>query len=854
MNQTARREAGLLLFGFLFQIFGAAALLLAPSVQDGAWNIYRPYFSVLAPLIAWSALAVIVHSQLNRVLPERDPFLFPSAMFLSGWGLQILVRLSPATALRQTLWLVVACVILLLLLRLPHNLEWLRKYRYLWLIAALLGLMATFFFGIGSEDGSPKLWLGLAGIYFQPSELLRWVFPMFAVFTLTGQAGPGGAKRNRLPAVLFFGAAAMALLLLQPDLGAFLLLLASLIIVLYLAYPNVLVLITGGGILLIGGGLGFWFNAVVRARILTWWNPWLDAANTSYQVVQSLIAFAAGGLIGRGPGLGAPGLVPVAYSDFLFTALGEEYGVVGAVGCLLIISVLVLRGLRLAARSRSETARLLAGSLSALLGVQSLLIIGGVLRLLPLTGVTLPWMSYGGSSLLACTVILALLLILSAQPAAESGKLRTDRPLRILASLQILAVLTAAVSLGWWGIYRAPVLRTRTDNARRVIHDSRIRRGNLADRNGAPLAQTTGTPGNYLREYPDRAAAPIVGYSSARYGQSGMEGALDPWLRGDASRDIFSIWWSETVLGLGAEGSSARLTIDRTLQDAGSALLGGRSGAMVVILARSGEILALVTEPTYNPETLDADWNALLDDPRSPLLNRATQGLYPPGSMLLPFLAAESIGMDELVPVENLCALPVAALMESDPDLLALTLDHFRFNQAPEMDLPTAHSPINILPRTANDLFPATGSSGEILLSPMQVALALSSLAENGMAPAPTLVRQLETPDGWIPGSAPGHPLAMVTADSAATTFSLLDGNNPQDSGMDFVVPHCETTVPLNSGISWFAGGGTVGKERIIVVVAMEGKYSDIDRIGWGMVARAKGLLQTGGPQPASTP
>jgi len=117
---------------------------------------------------------------------------------------------------------------------------------------------------------------------------------------------------------------------------------------------------------------------------------------------------AAGGLIGRGPGLGAPSLVPVAYSDFLFTALSEEYGVVGAVGCLIAIAILVQRGLRAALRSPDSAGRLMAGTLSALLGIQSLLIIGGVLRLLPLTGVTLPFMSYGGSSLLSSMIVLAL--------------------------------------------------------------------------------------------------------------------------------------------------------------------------------------------------------------------------------------------------------------------------------------------------------------------------------------------------------------------------------------------------------------------------------------------------------------
>ena len=694
MTDRSRLEAVLLGLGFAFQAFSATALLLAPSVQSGRWTFPSPYLVAFVPLAIWGAAVWIVHRQLDRALPDRDPFLFPTAMFLCGWGLQILARLSPNTALRQTLWLAVSLSALVAILHLPHDLEWLRKYRYLWLGAALTTLAATLFIGVGAEPGSARLWLGLDGIFFQPSEFLRWVLPVFAAFTLSpGRDTPAEAvpKRKDSFPVLLFGAVGVGLHLLQQDLGAAVLLAAAIFVILYLAYRKPF--LPWIGILVIGVmlGAGYFIDATVRLRMATWWNPWLDPSNTSFQVVQSLISVAAGGLIGRGPGLGAPALVPVAYSDFLFTALSEEYGVVGAAGCLIAIAILVLRGFHTALRFPYSAGRLIAGCLSALLGIQSILIIGGVLRLLPLTGVTLPLMSYGGSSLLATTITLGLLLVLSAGPQGCYRDVRPDRPIRTMGALMILALAAAGISLGWWGVYRASALRERTDNYRRVLHDRQARRGNLYDRNGEPLAQTVGAPGNYTRQYPDPAAAPVVGYTTAYYGQGGMEAVLDPWLRGEAARNALDIWWSETVLGVPAEGVDAYLTIDRGLTDSGSAGLAGRAGAIVAMRAASGEILALISMPTYDPATLEQNWDRILGQPLSPLLNRATQGLYPPGRMLYPFLAAEAVDRGWLGGDSDLCGAPFADWILAHPDYADQMLSAFRFGDDPIMDLPTEY-------------------------------------------------------------------------------------------------------------------------------------------------------------------
>jgi cell division protein FtsW (lipid II flippase) len=835
MTDRPRLEAALLGLGFAFQALNATALLLAPSVQAGHWSFQAASLLALVPLGVWGAVAWIVHEFLNRKLPARDPFLFSTAMFLCGWGLQILVRLSPGTALRQTLWLAVAAAALVVILHLPHDLEWLRKYRYLWLGAALLTLTATLFVGVGAEPGSARLWLGLDRIFFQPSEFLRWVLPVFAAFTLAPVRAPSIPPRPKaaIP-VLLFGAAGIGLHLLQQDLGAAVLLIAAIIVILYLAYRRAIIPVLG--ILLVASmlGVGYAVDATVRVRLATWWNPWADPSNTSFQVVQSLISVAAGGLIGRGPGLGAPSLVPVAYSDFLFTALSEEYGVAGAVGCLIAIAVLVVRGFHTALRSAGAR-RLIAGSLSAVLGIQSILIIGGVLRLLPLTGVTLPFMSYGGSSLLASMIMLALLLILSAAEPDCARDAAPDRPVRVMGALLILGLAAAGLSLGWWGIYRAPALRERTDNYRRVLHDRQARRGNLYDRNGEPLALTVGAPGSYSREYPDPAAAPVVGYTTAFYGQGGMESVLDPWLRGEASRNSLDIWWSETVLGIPAEGVDAYLTIDRRLQDYGSAGMNGQAGAIVVMRAGSGEILALISMPTFDPATLEQNWDKILSQPFSPLLNRATQGLYAPGRMLYPFLAAEAIERGWLAYGSDLCAAPYADWILSHPDYPDQVFSAFRLNTNPVMDLPTVYAFSPSFPADAGGVQREMEGEGKILISPIQLAVAFASFADGGTAPAPRLVLRLGPVSADNPPAVPGRPSAMVPADTAGRVRSMLAFSAGEGALEWFGCKGAQT----NPDVSWYAGLQTEAADPIVVVAVMEGRPSDAVEIGRSVLAKA---------------
>jgi cell division protein FtsW (lipid II flippase) len=271
-------------------------------------------------------------------------------------------------------------------------------------------------------------------MYLQPAEILKLLLVVFLASYLSdrrqilfdSENGPANGRLPRrqilayfLPLLIMWGFSAL-ILFSQRDLGMSTLFFGVFIAMLYLASGRWEYVAAGGLLLGVAAVLGFNLFDVVRLRVEAWWNPWADFSGRSYQIVQSLIALAAGGLFGQGLGLGAPGIVPVAHSDFIFAALAEEWGLLGVLAAVGLLAIVVFRALRIAADARQPFGQLLAGGLGALLGLQALLIMGGVVKLTPLTGLTLPFMSYGGSSLVSGFCLVGMLLRLSSMNTRTS--------------------------------------------------------------------------------------------------------------------------------------------------------------------------------------------------------------------------------------------------------------------------------------------------------------------------------------------------------------------------------------------------------------------------------------------------
>jgi cell division protein FtsW (lipid II flippase) len=412
-----RRERVLLVLAALFVILNRVNLTL---VRGESWlNLW--------PILVWLVCSTVLHLILANTLPERDPFILPIIMLLAGWGLTLVARLAPAFAIRQTLWLIVSSVALLGISILPPNLRLLQRYRYSWLLVGILVLGSTLIFGVNpsGNEFAPRLWLGFGALYFQPSEILKLLLVVFLASYLADKREilvdtQILIYRWRLPALsyiapmLLMWGFCMILLVWQRDLGAASLFFLVFLSLLYIATGEASTLIIGGVLLLAGAIIGYELYGLVKLRVISWWNPWKDPDNSSFQIVQALIAVSAGGIFGQGVGQGSPTYVPVIHSDFVFAAIAEEWGVLGTLGIILCFALLVTRAMQIAIQLHERPFRsLLAAGIGLLFATQSLLIMAGVLKLIPLTGVTLPFVSYGGSSLLSSFVMIGLLLRLS---------------------------------------------------------------------------------------------------------------------------------------------------------------------------------------------------------------------------------------------------------------------------------------------------------------------------------------------------------------------------------------------------------------------------------------------------------
>jgi len=726
-------QARLLKLAALFLFLYSLILTLAPAARARSWDV--PYhWSQWLGFGVWVGVILLLHSQIKRRIPEADPYLLPVAALLTGWGILTIYRLEPGFGLRQTLWLAVCGLVLVLGLRLSPELRFLRRYKYIWLTGGLLLTAFTLVFGTEPGGGYVHAWLGCCGVYFQPSEPLKLLLIIYLAAYMADRL-PLSLRLLPLlaPTAVIMGIA-LLLLTAQRDLGTtsiFIFLYAS---ILFIASGKKRILLISLVGLAVAGIAGYFLFDVVRLRIDAWLNPWLDPSGRSFQIVQSLMAVANGGTSGRGPGMGSPGLVPVAISDFVFVAIAEETGLVGTLGLLALIGFFAARGLRTAMRAPDSFRRILAAGLTAYIGAQSILIIGGNIRLFPLTGVTLPFVSYGGSSLLTSFLALLILLFISCQPEDEPAPLTTPQPYLILAGLLGLGLVGLAIANAWWAVWRGPDLLQRTDNARRSIDDRYVKRGSLLDRNGTPIDFTLGKTGNYTRSYIYPDLASITGYTDPSYGQSGLEATLDPYLRGLQGNPTSSIWWNHLVYGQPPPGLDVRLSIDLDLQQRADTMLVNHPGAVLLLNAESGEILAIASHPTFDPNQLDQQAAALLKDPQSPLLDRAAQETYPLGLGMQTWL--QSVGLPS----------------QAYPAL--------GFYTTPNLRLPVA----------------AASSPGQSLrVSPLQAALAASALSDKGLRPAARLAMAVKTPSqGWVVLPPLSQPVQVFSSSAAATATQAL--------------------------------------------------------------------------------
>ncbi|MFN8533889.1 MAG: FtsW/RodA/SpoVE family cell cycle protein [Dehalococcoidia bacterium] len=414
------RESGL--------IVGAGAAVLAGAAAASAARFGEIVPVALLPLGVYLATVVALHVVLCLAGARGEQLFLPVVAALSGIGLLFITRLDADFGARQVIWLVAGLVAAAATFLLTRDLTVLRRFKYSIATVGLILVALTLLFGEDLNGSGARLWLGAGGLYFQPSELLKVLLVVFLAAYLDEHAAilSRGAYRlgplllppvpYLIPLLVMWGMA-VALLVVQRDLGAALLFFGIFVAMLYLASGRWLYLAISLGAF----GLAIWVAyriiPIFQNRVDLWLDPWSRASGLGMQSIQGVIALASGGLFGAGIGLGRPGYVPAVHTDYILVAIGEEAGLAVTLALIALYAVLIGRGYRLAARSRSTFATLLTAGLVTVIGIQTFVIVAGVLRLMPLTGITLPFVSYGGSSILTNSVLLGLLLRLAADEA-----------------------------------------------------------------------------------------------------------------------------------------------------------------------------------------------------------------------------------------------------------------------------------------------------------------------------------------------------------------------------------------------------------------------------------------------------
>ncbi len=857
---AVRRERILLLLAFLFVVAGAVMLVL--TVPAVGWT------RAAGLIFSWALSFATAHVTLFRRLPRHDPLVLPVAALLSGWGLLMVGRLAPNFLPRQSTWLLLSTLAMVGVIQIGAReitpLRWLRRYRYTWLTAGLLLLAATLILGVNPAGAGPRLWLGIGGAYFQPSEPLKLLLVVFLASYLAERRELLRATGHRIgrltfpplayvgPLLVMFGLTVL-LLAAQQDLGAAMLLFLTFLSMLYLATGQWGYVLWGLVLFLLAGVAGYYGSDRVATRIQIWLSPWPDAADRAFQVVQSLLAFGTGGIFGQGPGLGRPTYIPAVHTDFVFAAVAEEFGLLGALALVALYGALLARGFRVALRAPRPFEQLLAAGLTAGWGIQAWIIMAANLKLVPIAGVTLPFLSYGGSSLLATFIALGLLLRVSDEAAAGPRTQDGARPLRALVLALMAALGVLALACGYWSVVRAGWLVARADNPRRVEYERRIVRGQILDRNGVVLAGTVVGPGEFVtRTYPETAAAPVVGYASLRHGTGGIEAAFDSALRGEQDRSVWETAWAN-LLHRPPYGRDVRLTLDTSLQRLAQQLLEGKAGAAVLLDASTGEVLAMASAPSFDPNRLEDEWERLREDPDAPLVNRAAQGLYQPGAALETVVLAEALAhnlislyafapdLTATLTVNSVvlgcrgevsaegelmvtafraaCPGPFAALGEQlGIEGLRDGFTRWRLTEPPLLEIPTARREWS--PQDAH--LEAVGQGG-LTVSPLRMALVAATLANEGEMPVPHLVREVEEADGlWRAPALPERPRPVI---SSALAQMVLSAWEPMtSSGGPEIRGHLGTAVAgeKRSPHAWFLGVSTGGDTPCAVAVLIE--------------------------------
>ena len=779
----------------------------------------------------------LAHLAVRLTAPAADPALLPIAALLSGVGLAFITRLDPQLGRAQVLWLLAGLGVLVLTLVSVRSLETLARYKYTIMLAAIALLILPAI--VGREVNGAKLWLRFGTWSFQPGEVAKVLVVLFLAAYLSENRellsistrkflGVWLPPIKQLGPLLLMWAISLFVLIAEKDLGSSLLFFGVFLVMIYAATGRISYVVVGLALFAVGATAAYFMFDHVQTRVAIWIHPFADVAGRGYQLVQSLFALGAGGVMGVGVGRGFPTLIPSVETDFIFAAIAEEIGLLGAAALIIAYAVFCLRGFATASRARSDMGALTATGLAAAIGLQTFVIVGGVTRLVPLTGVTLPFVSYGGSAIIANFMLLGLLLRAGDEATGVEVDLRTTAgdigvlgrvalSRRLVSVSWVFAALLVAlvVNLTYVQVGRADWLAAHPANTRMLAEEARGNRGAILSADGKILAESVPAgPSTYERRYPAGAlASHVVGYTSPKYGRAGVERAANDVLTG---RRGYATWRDvvDAAAGLPLTGNDVVLTVDSSVQKAAQSALSGARGACVVLDPRSGAVLAMASTPGYSPGSIDKTWDKLSSASAAPLLNRATQSLYPPGSTFKVVTLAGALASGVATPgttypgpgrieignapvtnfeggsygeldLETALARSVNTVfaqlaVDLGPEALVAQADAFGFDRRVPFELPAKKS---LMPDPAEMTVWETAWAGVgqpvgehdsppgPQATALEMALVASGIANSGLVMQPHVVQQVRDEAGRVISTTTGDPWLTATEPGIARTM-----------------------------------------------------------------------------------
>lgn len=848
------------------------------------------YFVQFIILFIFGRLAVLIYEKINRQIINHIKLLLCIGFIAQS-------RLSFAKSRRQLIIVTVSMLVFLILPVLISRLK-LLKNKYAIAGYGFIGaLLLAVVYGWGGNSYGSKLFIKIFGLAFQPSEFVKLFFIFFLAGLLYKVYHMGRVVVSGLLAAVF-----VLILVASKDLGAALIYCVIYLGMIYIATGKHRYLISGIVIGAIAGIAAYYLFAHVRVRVDIWQDPWSDIDNTGYQLAQSLFGIAMGGWFGRGIGRGIPEAIPFVDEDFIFSAITEEMGVIFGVLLLLVCLNVILHFLNIAQRVGDPFYRLVAAGIGISYGIQVFLTVGGGSRLIPLTGVTLPLISNGGSSVMATLLMfgvmagIAMIRQENALKAAvneeedialyEEGEQNTeeqklDKEIKIMTEMNrgrnifFAGTIFAALFLLMAGnlIYfmvgqRETVINNSYNYKRQEALARENSRGTIYASDGTVLAEMIIQPdGMERRNYPyGDVFAHVIGYASN--GRAGIEQSANMYLLNSSIAIADRL--NNQLTGQKNPGDCIYTTLDPKLQQIAYDSLGVYHGAVIVTEAQTGRILAMVSKPDYDPNEIELIWDDLInDEDSSVLVNRATQGLYPPGSTFKIFTALEYIrqnpdtylqyryqcngylrngdaeihcyhgtvhgSVDFITSFAKSCNSSFANIgIGLNRQEFAATLLSLRFNSELPIDMAYNQSHISMREdMTDGEVMQTAIGQSETLITPIHLNMVTQAIANYGEMMTPYVIDRVESVDGNLVRefSPVSCGTVMTEAEAAYLTQMMIEvvenGTATKLSGQNYTAAgktgSAEYSDDKNGrSHAWFTGFAPAENPEIVVTVILE--------------------------------